>query len=409
MFILNTIKKNILIHWKKSSLSIILSILIVLFLLLYIGNIEKNTLQLARLGETIPVFVSVCNIDGSEEVGLQIDFDKLQEIQETGLVKEEVFAAQNYAKLLDENYEDKTKRPAISYLGANSLLAFTAFHPEDVSYMNGYNEGTLLGNEGVCIVRDKFMKEKNLKLGEAFEIAVFAPVYDSSGGETFVYKEVEIVKVKVIGSYSSSNKGYSDELPDIISPIAYVASIYEGTDIRCYASSARFKLSDPLLLNEFKNTMSELGFHSVDLQKGFSRVGNALTMNDETFIMSATQLTKSLHLLKSFAPVLFALVSVIGFVSSYLLIQSRRNEFAIMRSLGVSKKKSFLIVFMESFVLVMIGSLLGLLPAGIVVPIRIEAAGIVLFGFLVFYMLGNFLALLLLNRFSVMAILSKAD
>jgi ABC-type antimicrobial peptide transport system permease subunit len=80
-----------------------------------------------------------------------------------------------------------------------------------------------------------------------------------------------------------------------------------------------------------------------------------------------------------------------------------------MRSLGVSKRKSFLIVFTESFVLVMIGSLLGLLPAGIVAPIRIEAAGIVLFGFLIFYMLGNFIALILLNRFSVMAILSKAD
>lgn len=253
------------------------------------------------------------------------------------------------------------------------------------------------------------MKEKNLKLGEAFEIAVFAPVYDSSGGETFVYKEVNIVKLKVIGSYSSNTRGLSDELPDIISPIGYVASIYEGTDIKCYASFARFKLSNPLLLNEFKNTMHDLGFKSVDRQKGFSRVGEALTMNDETFIMSTTQLTKSLNLLKSFAPLLFALVSVIGFVSSYLLIQSRKNEFAIMRSLGVSKKISFLIVFLESLVLVMIGSIVGLLLANIVVGIRIEAAGIVLLGIIIFYMLGNFFALILLNQFSVMAILSKAD
>lgn len=127
MFILNTIRKNISKHWKKSSLSIVLSMLIVLFLLLYIGNIEKNTIQLSKLGETIPVSVSVCNIDGSEEVGLQIDFKKLQEIRETGLVKEEVYTTQTYAKLLDETYEDISVRPAISYLGANSLLAFTAF------------------------------------------------------------------------------------------------------------------------------------------------------------------------------------------------------------------------------------------------------------------------------------------
>jgi len=154
--------------------------------------------------------------------------------------------------------------------------------------------------------------------------------------------------------------------------------------------------------------MHELGFMSVDMQKGFSRVGEALTMNDETFIMSATQLTKSLNLLKSFAPLLFTLVFVIGFVASYLLIQSRRNEFAIMRSLGMSKRISFLIVLIESLILVIIGSILGLLPANILVGVRIETAGILL-GFLIFYMLGNILALILLNRFSVMAVLSKAD
>lgn len=408
MFVINIIRRNVLKHWKKSFLSILLSILIVLFLLLYIGNIEKNATQISNLGETIPVSVSVCNIDGSEEVGLQIDFGKLQKIHETGLVKEEVYTTQTYAKLLDETYEDKSVRPAISYLGANSFLAFTAFHAKDVTFMKGYDENILLGNEAVCVVRDKFMKEKNLNPGDELEIAVFAPVYDSSGGETFVYKEVDIVKVKIRGSYYVNNRGLSDELPDIISPIGYVASIYEGTDIKCYASSARFKLNNPLLLNDFKNQMHELGFMSVDMQKGFSRVGEALTMNDETFIMSATQLTKSLNLLKSFAPLLFTLVFVIGFVASYLLIQSRRNEFAIMRSLGMSKRISFLIVLIESLILVIIGSILGLLPANILVGVRIETAGILL-GFLIFYMLGNILALILLNRFSVMAVLSKAD
>lgn len=409
MFVINTVRRNILKHWKKSLLSITLSILIVLFLLLYIGNIEKNTTQISNLGKTIPVIVRVCNIDGSGEVGLQIDFEKLQKIHGTGLVTEEVYTTQTYAKLLDSSYEDKSARPVISYLGANSFLAFTAFHPKDVTFMKGYKEDILLGNEAVCVVRDKFMKEKNLKLGDELETAVFAPVYDSSGGETFVYKEVDIVNVKVIGSYYTNTRGFSDELPDIISPIGYVASIYEGTDIKCYASSARFTLNNPLLLNEFKKNMHDLGFKSVDMQKGFSRVGEALTMNDETFIMSATQLTKSLNLLKSFAPLIFAIVSIIGFISSYLLIQSRRDEFAIMRSLGISKKISVLIVFLESLVLVMIGSLLGILPANIIVGVRIETAGLVLIGFLIFYMLGNFFALILLNRFSVMAILSKAD
>lgn len=409
MFVSRTIHKNILRHWKKSSLSVLISVMIVLFLLLYIGNIERNETQLLKLGETIPVTVRICNIDGSQEVGLQIDFEKLQKIHDTGLVTDEVITTQTYAKLIDASYEDKSLRPGINFVGSNNFLVFTAFSSHDVVYMEPYDEGVLAGNEAVCIVRDTFMKEKNLTLGDELKIAAFAPVYDSTGWATFTYQELNIVKLKVIGSYYAKNRGLSDELPDIISPIAYVAGIYEGTDVKCYASSARFTLKDPFKLNEYKSKMQELGFLSVDMQAGFSRVGQALSMNDETFIMSATQLTQSLNLLKGFAPLIFAIVSVMGFISAYLLMQSRRCEFAIMRSLGMSKRKSFQIVFGESFILVFTGSFLGVLASAVIVGVKSTTAAFVLISFLIFYLLGTTIALFLLSCFSVKTILSKTD
>lgn len=409
MFIISTIQKNIIKHWKKSSLSVVISAMIVLFLLLYIGNIEGNKEQLLKLGETIPVTGRICNIDGSQDVGLQIDFEKSKKIFETDLVTDEVITMQMYADLTTRSYEGKSHRPKFSFVGSNVLSAFTAFSPQDAVYINNYDESFLMGNEPVCIIREKFMKEQKVKPGDELEVIVYAPEYDENGMDAFKYKKIRNVKLKVIGSYHPQDKGLSDELPDVISPIGFATSIYEGTKIKPYASSGRFTLKEPLKLNEFKSKMQEIGFLSVDIQAGFSRVGQALTMNDETFIMSATQLTESLTLLQSFAPLIFIIVAGIGFISSYLLMQSRRNEFAIMRSLGTSKKKCFVIIFLESMVLALFGSLLMTILSVFVVNIKLMMMVFVLLTFLAFYMLGTAIALFLLNRFSVMAILSKTD
>lgn len=409
MFVIHAIQRNICRHGKKSFLSILISFMIVLFLLLYIENIKGNEAQLVKLGETIPVTARVCNIDGTQEVGLQIDFDKLQKVRETGLVTDEVITIQIYGDLAVNSQEEKPHFLEYSFVGSNTLSAFSAFSPQDVSYTKNYDESFLTRQEAVCIVRDELMKEQKLNTGDDLEIIVYAPEYDEYGGYTFLFQSLGIVKLKVIGSYSTGKMVLSEDLPDIISSIGFVANLYEGTDAKRYASSARFMLEDPLKLNEFKSTMQEAGFASVNMQESFSRVGAALTMNDETFIMSATQLTESLTLLKSFAPLIFIIVTIIGFISSYLLMQSRKNEFAIMRSLGTSRKKSFKIIFLESAILVFSGSLLAAIIAAFLVNIKVLTMGFVLTTFLFFYMLGTVIALLLLNRFSVMAILSKTD
>ena len=410
MFVIGTIRRNISRHKKKSFLSILISGMIVLFLILYIANIEKNESQLLKLSETIPVTGSICNIDGSQEFGLQIDFEKLQEIRDTGLIKDEVLTTQTYADLSTRTYEGKSHRPELSFVGSNSLSAFSSFSPQDVSYVDGYDENFLKTSEPICILRDIFMKKQNINLGDELEIMAYAPEYNAKGWENFKYKKIGLVKMKVIGSYhyGRSNRT-ADEAPNIISPIEFVKSIYEGTDIKSYASSASFTLNDSLKLNEFKDKMQEIGFSSTNMQASFSRVGEALTLNDETFIMSATQLAKSLNMIKNFAPLIFIIVAAIGFISSYLLMQSRQNEFAIMRSLGTSKKKCFQVIFLESMILVLISSIVGACVSGFIVSVKIKTMASILAAFLIFYMLGTTVALLLLNRFSVMAILSKTD
>ena len=112
---------------------------------------------------------------------------------------------------------------------------------------------------------------------------------------------------------------------------------------------------------------------------------------------------------KSLAPLIFIIVAVIGFIASYLLMQSRRNELAIMRSLGMGKKRCFTIILLESLMLALIGSVVGTVGAQIIVDVSPLMTGVILGSFLITYLLGTAIALFLLNRFSVMAILTKTD
>ena len=407
MFVFHAIQKNISRHRKKSFLSVLISCMIVLFLLLYMGNIEKNQAQLLRLGRTIPVTGSICNIDGSQDVGLQIDFGMLKKMRDTGLIKDEVTAMEIWAAL-PGTYSESAMGILFRFEGTNSFSIFSSFTPKDVSYIDNYDESFLKGSEAVCIVRDRFMREQNIKLGDELEVEAYAPKYDDEGQIIDDFEKIGLVKMKVIGSYKSKTQS-RNEAPYIISSDKFVESIYEGTNVKSYASAARFTLRNSLKINEFKDEMEKIGFLPTNMRSGFSRVGKALTINDETFIMSATQLTESLNMLKSFAPLIFIIVAAIGFISSYLLMQSRQHEFAIMRSLGTSKEKCFRIIFLESMILALLGSIIGAFVSGFIVNLMFKTTVTVLAVFLIFYMMGTAIALLLLNRFSVMAVLSKTD
>jgi ABC-type antimicrobial peptide transport system permease subunit len=409
MFIIHLIQKNVMKHWKKSILSVLISIVIILFLLLYLQNIESNQTQLIKLGQTIPVTGRVSNIDGSQVVGLEIGFDKVHQVLDTNMITDAVITAQAYARETDATELDRMLPPPIIIIGANTFSAFTAFSTEDVTFTSSYDESYLTGNEEVCVLRDAYLQEQNLKLGEEFELEMYAPKYNGQVGSSFTYEWMGVKRLKIIGSYTTDANILSEDLPYIITPMSYIEHIYDGSKEKPNASSMRFTLKEPLKINVFKSAMQQIGFVSVNISGGASHIGKAISMNDQTFILAATQLKESLTMLKSLAPLIFIIVAVIGYIASYLLMQSRQNEFAIMRSLGTDKKRCFIIIFLESLMLALIGSILGTVGALIIVDVSPLMTGVILGSFLITYLLGTAIALFLLNRFSVMAILTKTD
>jgi ABC-type antimicrobial peptide transport system permease subunit len=137
--------------------------------------------------------------------------------------------------------------------------------------------------------------------------------------------------------------------------------------------------------------------------------GAALMVNDAAFIGAATKLQESLFLLRGFLPLLAAALAAVGYFVSYLMIQTRREEYAVLRLLGMGRRGAMGLYFTETAALTFGGSLLGVLISA---AFGIGGAGVgvrVFFMFFVCFTLGGVIALWRLGRTNVMLALAQAE
>lgn len=185
---------------------------------------------------------------------------------------------------------------------------------------------------------------------------------------------------------------------------------YADEGIPFFASSVSFVLSDALRINEFKQEMKDLGFKSVSpTTQDHSLNGVALNVNDAAFISTAQRLRQVIDTVWAFFPFLLCLIVCVGYLITLLLLQSRKNEMALLRSIGLDRRKCFRIFFADQLTLVITG-----VVAGSVLSVFIQGnygGCSVLTGFLVgiCYMAGNSLALWKLLNVSVMEALFLAE
>lgn len=406
---LENIMKNIARHRTKSVLTIVISFLIVLFFFVYLSGLLGNINELDSLPENLPVEGKITSKDGTLDEDIRIGASKVQKLEKTGAIKDVTkdtilyFDIEN--RVLDDD-EATMLQPQEKLLGINTSEAFTDLNK--VSYIEGYSDKVFSGKEAVCIVEEGFMSEHNLNLGDSYKSTLYRKKYKDAD-YTYEIIYVGALEARIVGTFTINLSDMSNSA-QVLAPMQYIREIYRETDTTFSVHSMRFTLADPFDMNSFKKQAREIGFEPRDpLIGGVSHKGEAMVLYDESFIKTSEQLQKNISLMRIFAPLVFLIVAFIGFLVSYLLMQSRQNEFAIMRSLGTKKNIVFATALLESLVLSFIGGIIGTILGVIVLGISMGIALIILPVFIVLYMLGTLAALILLNKFSVMEVLTKTD
>ena len=409
MFEYSTGIRNIKRQKSKSILNILISIVIVLLLNVYFGNISSIKGQLSELPDAIPVTARVSNLNGSLTSGIAIKNEAITGIKNSPYIKSPVFTIQLSIGFGELSAADVNTGLNIDGLGCNDIRGISGLQESELSWLMDSKKDFFTSNSKECIIEKAILEERNMKVGDTVTLTTYYYHYLLNGTHEILLEPLVVQNYKIVASMDMHNYTGTGSPPNIIIPFGTVEEAFLSKGLTFMPDSAFFTVKNPFELNEFKKEMKELRFLQVSAESEFQFDGNALIINDDTFIQAAEQLEESLTLLQVGLPLIIIIVAFIGYISAYLLIQNRKSEYAIMRSVGVKHAEAFGILFFENVLLQLLGSIAGSLIAFLVVVSNLQVIALVMAMFLVFYLTGTSVALWNLGRLSVMDVLTKHD
>jgi hypothetical protein len=405
MFCIRNAFLNIKRHKRKSILIVAICILIVFFVCVYVNNIETSEEQLANLPSAIPVTANISNLVGSKIVGLEINEGWLLKTRDAATVKDMLYTAQilaNFASMPDE--EDAYKE--IQIAAVSEARAISNIKDKKLEFMDGVDESCLMGKDAVCLASEDFLLQNGLEVGDTMELALYTRVYDSYS-IAFHPETLGTSNLRIVGRITSEVFTTMDSA--LICPLGWARDLHVKVGQDMHYDSAAFTVADPLNLNAFKEEMDDIGWMDAIPTANESPKGESVRVRDETFIKTAENLKNNLAGLYTFLPIVFVVVALVGYAISYLLMQSRRRDIVLMRSLGVRRLACVMVMLLEFTALSLAGSLLGLAVSALLIGFASADTPLMAMLFFASFLLGIAVASVQLSGVNLMTGLNKTE
>lgn len=247
------------------------------------------------------------------------------------------------------------------------------------------------------IVTSNFLTKQNLVLGDIITVSHIVLIPDEG---TYVY---HFINCKIVGNYISN----TDE--DTI----YMSMLEEGTklihpDVQRFLkiNEINYKLGNTKSIHILKDKLEKEDVFPVGIWSA-SRV--SFVIDDAELIQTIDGYQNGISFMENLRYLLFLLIFMIGFVSTYLSMRSRIQEMAIMRSLGTGSVRVFIMFLLEQMVLAAFGMLLGTGIASLYLG-NVRANELIMVGiFFIFFMGGSIISIVKMNKNNVLEILTTAE
>ena len=303
-----------------------------------------------------------------------------------------------------------------SFLESREYHAFTS----TLTYFQG---GKLLVAENEpmtypCIVSESLMERRGLKLGDQLTVTMtyehqswtgelehqltIVGSFPQVGGRSNIYVP--------LGFWSDPDWILGEE--DMKPTGDRLTMAFESNHDRdyfiyatSYYNTCIFTLADAAKLDNLRDYLQSLSFSQVG-KMGRNRT--TLILHDQTFVETVEGLNRYINFGQILFPVLFAVVMLLGFIISWLVINSRRMEFAVLRGLGASKFRVFMSFFLEQGLLCVLGCAMALGLLYYSTPdlsIHLPIIGI----YLGCYLFGTAISVQAVGRTHLMSLLSERE
>ena len=400
---------NIRRYKRKSVLNLVLSMLTVMILAFYLGNMGSTRRLLAEMPENFTISGEIWNVCGEMNHGLFISYRVLDALYASPLIGDIAESAELTGDMYidNPNGEDQNPGDGLSVVGINRTDCLEGLGEGDITWEDGMNWTVFQKSRDGCLVSDSFAKASGLSVGDTVTLDL-ARYSQGLAGVTLTKEELTPGTFCVAGIYREE-AGRDGGNPEVLLPLDEVKDIYEENDIVYFASSLSFTVTDPMKLNEVKQELEGAGLKEIIYGSPSSYVGIGVKLADSMFIRSMESADRSLKLLESFLPFIFLIVAAAGYIIPSLLFQNRREEYAVMRALGTGSRFCSLLFYAEHILPAAAGALAGAVAGMAAGAVAVGDAFLVWGTYLVVYMLGAAAAMWRFGRFSIAAVLSHRD
>ena len=286
--------------------------------------------------------------------------------------------------------------------------------PSAVSEGGSFPTYTIPGVAG-----DRYMQERGLEIGDSFSVFVL---------EDRMLYEAEIpIEIEIVGSYRQIGEKaqiYTPLSMTVIPDAVYTQDpeahrpqtryeYYGYTPeetleyfyyFKTVFSTCRFTLSSAKDLDDAREALYDMGFSKVGKTRS---VRTSIVLRDAAYLKLTETLQRYIYTGRIIMTMIFAVIAVTGFIISWLMINTRKREFALMRGLGTGRGRIYLSFFLEQALLALAGCGIGCLSMLLISGSRLQ--WMIVAGYLVFYLLGCSISIILIGRSHLMELLTNRE
>ncbi len=317
-------------------------------------------------------------------------------------------AANNIRKSPEFYYADDVEMTFLEDVD-ETFLAVPSTHPQVLS----------------CIVPTSFMAEHGISLGDSIRVATDKIITNQDGDRIYLHMDL-----RVVGSYEK--QGFEDTIYTPLAilfydtkliwgegqpasgPIHPDADFTQDLDLEqterflksAVFHSTIFSLKDSHELIDFKDYLDNYGYSQVN---HIGKIREFIILKDAAFNNAVASIAQQNRYIKLLYPFLYALVAIISITVSYLLVASRKAEFATMRGLGAKRSRAFFSFFYEQSILCLLGTGIGIIIWQLICGQPASLHLKLIAGFLTSYFLGSAISMMIMNQTKVLQILLDRD
>ena len=382
----------------RSVLVLCIAALLAACMAFYVGNIGVNKAALQSLSDSVPVTVRITSRNGAKTAGLNIEAKPFDHLTEAGVHDVRCTAVAAGAFSPEVRAQEMFLGGDTIVRAGNSLEALE-LSADNLHFADGQSAAFLSGDSAQCVIGEDYAERTGLHPGDTLSLEIYT-VRQSMNGT--IYQMIGDAALEIIGTHSAPGGA------DVILPVNFLRTEAETAGVSFLYDSCSALVDDSTHLKDFKAEMQKY-FMDINPSAEDPNAGDALSVEDELFVKTASRLRQNIALFQSMLVPFFALIIGLVVLTTFLTMRSTRRDMAIARSLGLSKWRCAAPNFIGTVLLDMLGCAvtLPILSAVLHIP---ALSALVIFGlFTLCAALGTAVALLCLLRFDTLTLLTQVD